>query len=77
MVYGAPLFISLGRKGISIPGGDTWGYAMGEKLYPAFTVGLILGTTLLVFIVTTFVSWLPTRRIAKLNPTDALAGRGG
>jgi ABC-type lipoprotein release transport system permease subunit len=75
MVYGAPLFISLGRKGISIPGGDTWGYAMGEKLYPAFTVGLILGTTLLVFIVTTFVSWLPTRRIAKLNPTDALAGR--
>jgi|WetSurMetagenome_2_1015567.scaffolds.fasta_scaffold101741_2 putative ABC transport system permease protein len=76
MVYGAPLFISLGRKGISIPGGDTWGYAMGEKLYPAFTVGLILGTTLLVFIVTTFVSWLPTRRIAKLNPTDALAGRG-
>ncbi|MCX6843282.1 MAG: FtsX-like permease family protein [candidate division WOR-3 bacterium] len=76
MVYGAPLFISLGRKGISIPGGDTWGYAMGDKLYPAFTIGLILGTTLLVFIVTTFVSWLPTRRIAKLNPTDALAGRG-
>jgi ABC-type lipoprotein release transport system permease subunit len=76
MVYGAPLFISLGRNGISVPGGDTWGFAMGDKLYPAFTGGLILGTTLLVFLVTTFVSWLPTRRIAKLNPTDALAGRG-
>jgi ABC-type lipoprotein release transport system permease subunit len=76
MVYGAPLFISLGRNGISIPGGDTWGYAMGDKLYPAFTIGLVIGTTFLVFLVTTFVSWLPTRRIAKLNPTDALAGRG-
>ena len=76
MVYGAPLFISLGRNGISIPGGDTWGYAMGDKLYPAFTIGLVIGTTFLVFLVTTFVSWLPTRRIAKLQPTDALAGRG-
>jgi ABC-type lipoprotein release transport system permease subunit len=76
MVYGAPLFFFLGRNGISIPGGDTWGFALGDKLYPAFTVGLILGTTLLVFVVTTFVSWLPTRKIAKLNPTDALAGRG-
>jgi ABC-type lipoprotein release transport system permease subunit len=76
MVYGAPLFVFLGRKGISIPGGDTWGYAMGDKLYPTYTAGLILGTTLFVFLVTTFVSWLPTRRIAKLKPTDALAGRG-
>jgi ABC-type lipoprotein release transport system permease subunit len=76
MVYGAPLFLLLGRKGISIPGGDTWGYAMGDKLYPTYTAGLILGTTLLVFLVTTFVAWLPTRRIAKLKPTDALAGRG-
>jgi putative ABC transport system permease protein len=76
MVYGAPLFISLGRNGISIPGGDAWGYAMADKLYPAFTAGLILGTTLLVFVVTAFVAWLPTRRIARLKPTDALAGRG-
>jgi ABC-type lipoprotein release transport system permease subunit len=76
LVYGAPLFISLSRNGIGIPGGDAWGYAMADKLYPAFTAGLILGTTVLVFLVTTFVSWLPTRRIAKLNPTDALAGRG-
>jgi len=76
MVYGAPLFYSLSHNGISIPGGDTWGFALSEKLYPAYTASLILGTTLLVFIVTTFVSWLPTRRIAKLKPTDALAGRG-
>jgi ABC-type lipoprotein release transport system permease subunit len=76
MAYGGPLFISLGRNGISVPGGEAWGYAMADNLYPAFTAGLILGTTLLVFLVTTFVSWLPTRKIARLNPTDALAGRG-
>jgi putative ABC transport system permease protein len=76
MAYGAPLFYYLQRNGFAVPGGDSWGYSLGDKLYPAFTVGLIFGTTLLVFIVTTFVSWLPTRKIAKLKPTDALAGRG-
>jgi len=30
---------------------------------------------LLVLIVTTIVSYLPTRRIAKLKPTDALRGK--
>jgi ABC-type lipoprotein release transport system permease subunit len=75
LAYGAPLFWYLGRYGFSVPGGESWGYALGEKLYPTFTVGLILGTTLLVFVVTAFVAWLPTRRIAKLKPTDALQGR--
>ncbi len=76
MVYAGPLFYLLSRHGFTIPGGGSWGYALGDKLYPAFTAGLILGTTVLVFIVTAFVSWLPTRKIAKLKPTDALAGRG-
>lgn len=75
LFYGAPLFWYLGRYGFAIPGGDSWGFSLGEKLYPTFTLGLILGTTLLVFAVTTFVAWLPTRRIARLKPTDALAGR--
>jgi putative ABC transport system permease protein len=76
LVYGFPFFYYLSRHGFSVPGGGSWGYALGDKIYPAFTAGLILGTTLLVFVVTTFVAWLPTRRIAKLKPTDALAGRG-
>ena len=76
LVYGAPLFYSLQRNGFAMPGMDSFGFALGNRLYPAFTAGLILGTTVLVFVVTTFVSWLPTRKIAKLKPTDALAGRG-
>jgi ABC-type lipoprotein release transport system permease subunit len=76
LAYGGPFFYYLGHRGFAFPGGDVWGFSLGDKLYPAFTAGLILGTTLLVFVVTTFVAWLPTRRIAKLKPTDALAGRG-
>ncbi|MEO0085839.1 MAG: FtsX-like permease family protein [candidate division WOR-3 bacterium] len=75
-IYGAPLFIYLSANGFAIPGGSNWGFALGEKLYPAYTAGLILGTTLLVLVAATVVSWLPTRRIAKLKPTDALSGRG-
>ena len=74
-VYGAPFFYYLTRNGFAVPGGDTWGYALGEKLYPTFTAGLILGTTVLVFVITAFVSWLPARKIARLKPTDALSGR--
>jgi putative ABC transport system permease protein len=76
VLYAGPVFIYLNRNGFKLPGMDTFGFALGDRLYPAFTGGLVLGTTLLVFIVTAFVSWLPTRRIAKLKPTDALAGRG-
>lgn len=75
-IYGAPLFVYLSANGFAVPGGDTWGFALGERLYPAYTAGLILGTTLLVLVVATVVSWLPTRRIARLKPTDALSGRG-
>jgi putative ABC transport system permease protein len=76
LLYGGPFFYYLGRNGFAIPGGASWGIAIGDRLYPAFTAGLVLGTTVLVFVVTSFVAWLPTRRIAKLKPTDALAGRG-
>ncbi|MBN2464330.1 ABC transporter permease [candidate division WOR-3 bacterium] len=75
-LYAGPLFIYLNRNGFTIPGMDSFGFALGDRLYPAFTAGLIFGTTVLVFVVTAFVAWLPARRIAKLKPTDALAGRG-
>jgi len=54
---------------------DAAGFAIGEKLYPAYSAGLVAGTTALVLAVTTIVSYLPTRRIVKLKPTDALRGR--
>jgi ABC-type lipoprotein release transport system permease subunit len=75
-VYGIPLLAYTARAGIGMPKMmDSMGFAIGERLYSTYTPGLVLGTTVLVLIVTTIVSFLPTRRIAKLKPTDALRGR--
>jgi len=54
---------------------DSMGVAMPSILYPSYSLGLITGTTLLVFIAVTLVSFLPVRKIVKLKPTDALRGR--
>jgi putative ABC transport system permease protein len=75
-VYGLPLLIYVANTGYGLPeAADSFGYAMGNRLFPTFSAGLIFGTTLLVLIVTTIVSYLPTRKIAKLKPTDALRGK--
>jgi len=75
-IYGLPLLSWFARTGWAMPAGvDSYGFAIGQRLFPAFSAGLVAGTTLLVLIVTTIVSFLPTRRIARLKPTDALRGR--
>jgi ABC-type antimicrobial peptide transport system permease subunit len=75
-VYGLPLLYYMAVKGFSVPGGmEDFGFALGEKIFPAYSAGLLLGTTLLVLAVTTLVSFLPTRKIARLKPTDALRGK--
>ena len=75
-IYGLPLLIYVANTGYGLPeASDSFGYAMGNRLFPTFSAGLILGTTVLVLIVTTIVSYLPTRKIAKLKPTDALRGK--
>ena len=75
-VYGIPLLAWIARTGWAMPGDvDSYGFAIGQRLFPAFSAGLVAGTTLLVLLATTIVSFLPTRRIARLKPTDALRGR--
>ncbi len=74
-IYGIPLLTYVASKGYGLPEGtDSYGLAIGNRIFPTYTVGLVISTTLLVLIVTTIVSYLPTRKIAKLNPTDALRG---
>ena len=75
-LYGIPLLTMQAIKGMSIPvSSSDFGIAMAEKLYPVYSLSLIAGTVLIVMIVTTIVSYWPSRKIAKLNPTDALRGR--
>ena len=74
--YGLPLLAWVAKTGYGMPQGtDSFGLAVGERIFPAYSAALVVGTTLLVLLVTTIVSWLPSRRIAKLKPTDALRGR--
>ena len=75
-IYGIPLLYYSAKKGWAMPEAmDDYGIALGEALFPVYGTGLVIGTTLLILVVTTIVSFLPTRRIAKLKPTDALRGK--
>jgi ABC-type lipoprotein release transport system permease subunit len=75
-VYGIPLMIYFYRHGYVLPSStESFGFNIGDKIFPVLSIGLVLSVTLLVLVVTTVVSFLPTRRIAKLKPTDALRGR--
>ncbi|MCU0376671.1 MAG: FtsX-like permease family protein [Bacteroidales bacterium] len=75
-IYGIPLLTLQAVNGISIPvKSSDYGLAMAEKLYPVYSIGLIAGTVLIVMLVTTIVSYWPSRKIARLNPTEALRGR--
>ena len=76
-VYGIPLMVGFARSGWAMPQSvDNYGIALGEKLYPIYSAGLIIGTIILVMLTTTVVSFLPTRKITKLKPTEALKGKG-
>jgi ABC-type lipoprotein release transport system permease subunit len=75
-VYGVPLLVYLATQGFPLPASsDSYGFAIGERLFPIYSAQLIFGTIVLVMIVTTIVSYLPTRKISKLKPTDALKGK--
>ncbi len=75
-IYGIPLLTYSAVHGWALPQAmDDYGFSIGEKLFPRYSLMLVLGTTLSVIIVTTIVSFLPSRKIAKLKPTDALRGK--
>jgi putative ABC transport system permease protein len=74
--YGVPLLAYVATSGYGLPEATgNFGFAIGNRIFPVFSAGLVIGTTLLVFVVTTIVSFLPTRKIARLKPTDALRGK--
>ena len=75
-LYGIPLLSHQAIKGFSMPqGSDDYGLAIADKIFPVYSFKLILGTILIVLITATIVSFLPTRRIAKMKPTDAIRGK--
>ncbi len=64
-VYGIPLPIDYSEMGLII----------AKRLVPVYTIGLVVSTTILVSIIVLIVSYIPSRRIAKMKPTNALRGK--
>jgi ABC-type lipoprotein release transport system permease subunit len=74
--YGVPFLAWQAKVGWTLPmEASEFGMAMAQTLYPVYSVGLVATTVLLVTITTAIVSYIPSRKIAKMNPTDALRGK--
>tara|TARA_B100001142_G_C14325611_1_gene652123 strand:+ start:854 stop:2056 length:1203 start_codon:yes stop_codon:yes gene_type:complete len=75
IVFG-PILWYFGEKGIPLPMNySEMGLMIAKRLIPVYSVGLILTTTILIAIIVLLVSYLPSRKISKMKPTDALRGK--
>lgn len=75
-IPGIPFLYWMARLGYALPAGsDSMGLPIAERIYPAYSVGLVLSVMLIVIITTTIVSFLPSRKISKMNPTEAIKGK--
>ncbi|MCK4621625.1 MAG: ABC transporter permease [Desulfuromonadales bacterium] len=74
--YGIPLLSLQAIRGFTMPEVvDSFGLAIADRIFPIYSAALVVGTTLIVLVAVTIVSFMPARRIARLNPTDAIKGK--
>ncbi len=77
-LYGIPLLIYFAKTGIGVPNqaaADDMGISIAERIFPVYGAGLIITTIALVVVSATIVSFLPAKKIAKMDPVDALKGK--
>ena len=75
-VFFAPLLYYFSIYGIPLPiDYSELGLIVAKRLIPVYSSILILSTTLIVSIIVLIVSYLPSKKISKLHPTDAIRGR--
>tara|TARA_Y100000588_G_scaffold393231_2_gene508264 strand:+ start:71118 stop:72293 length:1176 start_codon:yes stop_codon:yes gene_type:complete len=76
LIFFGPILYHFGVNGIPLPIDYTeMGMIMAKRLVPIYTTGLVVSTTVLVSIVVLIVSYIPSRRIARMKPTDSLRGK--
>jgi ABC-type lipoprotein release transport system permease subunit len=74
--YGLPFLGWQAKVGWTMPiDVSELGMAIAQTLYPVYSFGLVMSTILIVVLTTTVVSYWPSRKIAKMNPTEALRGK--
>ena len=75
IIFG-PILWYFGKEGIPLPMNySEMGLMIAKRLIPVYSFGLIFTTTILIAIIVLIVSYLPSRKISKMKPTDALKGR--
>ncbi|MDY0075662.1 MAG: FtsX-like permease family protein [Bacteroidales bacterium] len=76
LLLGAPLFYFTATQGINAGSSiEGMGVQFADIIYPVFGSALIAGTFVLLVFSATLVSFLPARKITKLNPVYALKGK--
>lgn len=74
--WGYPLLLWFSKNGIPMPSAaDQAGIAIAEKITPYYGLTLIFLSIAIVLISSLIVSYLPSRKIAGMNPTQALKGK--
>jgi len=75
-VWGTPILFYMVKYGISFNmDASELGVPMADTMYATITPGLVISTMIFILLVTAVVSFLPARKIAKMNPTDAIRGK--
>ena len=76
LILGGPVFIYFALYGIPLPiDYAEMGLIVAKRLIPVYSMGLFVTTTLFISFVVLILSYMPSRRIAKMKPTDALRGK--
>jgi ABC-type lipoprotein release transport system permease subunit len=75
-IWGTPLLYLLAKYGLAMPKGtEGYGFTLAEKIYPVYGAGTIIIMSVIVMAATAIVSYIPSRKIAKMKPTEALRGK--
>jgi ABC-type lipoprotein release transport system permease subunit len=75
-IYGYPILAYLAKEGLVLPRMiERSQFAVLLTLYPKYGLHLYVVTSLILLISVIIVSFLPTRKITTLKPTDALKGK--
>ncbi len=75
-LLGGPLFYWTATSGIPLPMDySEMGLIIAQRLIPVYPFALFVSTTVMVSIIVLVVSYIPSRRIAKMKPTEALRGK--
>ena len=51
------------------------GLIIAKRIVPIYSLGLLFSTTIIIFTIVLVVSYLPSKRISNMKPTEALRGK--